>query len=393
MTHTVASGTVLDGVRDLLPAFRDRAEECERQRAVPAESVRELESTGFFRVLQPRRYDGLEADPLTFYDGVRMIASADASTGWIASVLSVHAWQLALFPQAAQEAVWGSDTSTLVSSSYAPTGKAVLLDDGYLVSGRWHFSSGCDHASWVFLGALVTDDAGTMVDFKTFLLPRSDYRIDDTWDTVGLAGTGSHDIVVDGAFVPMDHTLSMTDTGRCSGPGQAVNTGNLYKLPFHSLFTSAITTPIIGMAQGAYAEHVQMQQERVRAAYVGERAVDDPYAVVRIARAASEIDAAWALLTGNLREEIACVERGEPVPLPLRLKVRRDQVMGTERAIEAIDLCFENSGARALARDGYLQRVWRDAHAGRVHAANDPERALRMFGSGEFGQKLDPGMY
>jgi 3-hydroxy-9,10-secoandrosta-1,3,5(10)-triene-9,17-dione monooxygenase len=387
------SSTVLDDIRDLLPQFRDRAGECERQRVVPAESVKEIESTGFFRVLQPRRYDGLEADPLTFYEGVRLIASADASTGWIASVLSVHAWQIALFPEAAQEAVWGSDTSTLLSSSYAPTGQAAVVDGGYLVSGRWSFSSGCDHATWVLLGALVTDGEGRVVDFRTFLLPRSQYEIVDAWDTVGLAGTGSHDIQVEGAFVPDDFTLSMTDTGRCFGPGQAVNPGNLYKLPFHSLFTSAITTPIIGMAYGAYAEHVEAQRTRVRAAFIGEKAVEDPFVNVRIARAASEVDAAWALLTNNIRELQSHVDRGEPIPLQLRVKVRRDQVTGTERAIEAIDLLFESAGARALDRGCHLQRVWRDAHAGRVHAANDPERALRMYGAVELGQKLEPGMY
>ncbi len=387
------TNTVLDDVRGLLPGFRDRAEECEQGRMVPEASVKELAETGFFKILQPRRYDGLEGDPLDFYEGVRLIASADASTGWISSVLAVHAWQLALFPDIAQQAVWGSDSSTLVSSSYAPTGRADLTEGGYRVSGRWSFSSGCQHAAWVLLGALVTDGAGQVVDFKTFLLPRSDYRIEDTWDTVGLAGTGSHDIVVDGAFVPNDFTLSMAETGRCEGPGQAVNDADLYKLPFHSLFTSAITTPIIGMAHGAYTEHVSMQRERVRAAYLGEKAVDDPYATVRIARAASEIDAAWALLTDNIRQEQACVARGEKISLELRLKVRRDQVSGTERAISAIDLLFENSGARALTRGTHLQRAWRDAHAGRVHAANDPERALRLFGAVEFGQKIEPGMY
>ena len=383
----------LDDVRDLLPQFRARAEECERRRVVPEESVKELTAAGFFRFLQPRRFDGLEGDPVDFFDGVRLIASADASTGWIASVLSVHAWQIALFPEAAQEAVWGSDTATLVSSSYAPTGSATAVDGGYQVSGRWSFSSGCEHATWVLLGGLVTDAEGRVVGFRTFLLPRADYEIVDAWDTVGLAGTGSHDIQVCGAFVPDDFTLSMTDTGRCHGPGQEVNTGNLYKLPFHSLFTSTITAPIIGMACGAYAEHVAAQRTRVRAAFTGEKAVDDPFVNVRIGRAGSEVDAAWALLTANIRELQAHVARGDRIPLDLRLKVRRDQVVGTERAIEAIDLLFESAGARALDRGCHLQRAWRDAHAGRVHAANDPERALRMFGAAELGQQLEPGMY
>ena len=387
------SQEVLDGVRDLLPTFRDRADEAEKLRQVPESSVKALEETGFFRMLQPRRFDGLETDPVDFFTAVREIASADGSTGWISSVLGVHPWQVALFPHEAQEAVWGSDTATRLSSSYAPTGKAVLTEGGYTLSGTWSFSSGSAHATWVLLGGLVLNEDGDVVDFKTFLVPRDKYEIVDIWNVVGLRGTGSNDIVVEETFIPDAFTLSMSDTGRCFGPGQTENTGNLYKLPFHSLFTSTITSPIIGMASGAYAEHVEMQQKRVRAAYLGEKASSDPFAAVRIARAGSEIDAAWALLMNNIREEQALVEKGEQIPLTLRLKVRRDQVLGTQRAIDAIDELFEASGGRALAEGTYLQRAWRDAHAGRVHAANDPERALKMYGDLEFGHKIEPGMY
>jgi 3-hydroxy-9,10-secoandrosta-1,3,5(10)-triene-9,17-dione monooxygenase len=322
-----------------------------------------------------------------------MIASACGSTGWVSSVLGVHPWQVALFHDTAQQAVWGEDTSTRLSSSYAPTGKALLVEGGYRLSGRWSFSSGCDHASWVLLGGLVSNDEGQIVDFKTFLVPSADYTIEDVWNVVGLRGTGSNDIIVDDVFVPDEFTLSMSETGRCYGPGQEVNTSDLYKLPFHSIFTSTITAPIVGMATGAYEEHVEMQRKRVRAAYIAEKAVSDPFASVRIARASSEIDAAWALLMNNLREMQAIVAQGEKIPLNLRLKVRRDQVIGTERAVSAIDTLFEASGGRALAEGTYLQRAWRDAHAGRVHAANDPERALVMYGALEFGQKIDPGMY
>ena len=384
---------VLDGVRDLLPTIRERADDAERARVVPEATVKELEEAGFFRMLQPRQYDGLESDPVDFFTAVRDIAGACGSTGWIASVLGVHPWQVALFDEKAQRAVWGEDTSTRLSSSYAPTGKAVVADGGFTLSGKWSFSSGCDHATWVLLGGLVFDQEGQVVDFRTFLLPREKYQIVDVWNVVGLRGTGSNDIVVEETFIPEEFTLSMGDTGRCYGPGQAVNDSDLYKLPFHSLFTTTISTPIIGMAYGAYAEHVDMQQKRVRAAYAGEKANLDPFAAVRIARASSEIDAAWALTMNNIRDEQAHVSRGEKIPLGLRLKVRRDQVLGTQRAIDAIDDLFEASGGRALAEGTYLQRAWRDAHAGRVHAANDPERALQMYGAHQFGHKIDPGMY
>ena len=387
------SQAVLEGVRDLLPSLRERADEAERLRVVPDANIKELEETGFFRLLQPKRFDGFEADPIDFYTAVRDIASACGSTGWVSSVVGVHPWQVALFSDEAQQAVWGEDTSARLSSSYAPTGKAQLAEGGFMLSGKWSFSSGSDHCSWVLLGGLVFNDDGNVVDFRTFMVPRDKYEILDVWNVVGLRGTGSNDIVVDNVFIPEAFTLSMGETGACRGPGQEQNTSDLYKLPFHSIFTGTITTPIIGMAMGAYAEHVEMQKQRSRAAYLGEKASLDPFAAVRIARASAEIDAAWTMLVANIREEQAHVAKGEKIPLRLRLKVRRDQVIGSQRGIDAIDELFEASGGRALAEGTYLQRAWRDAHAGRVHAANDPERALQMFGAHEFGHKVDPGMY
>src|SRR5580692_4149448 len=145
---------VIAAVTELLPVFAARAQEAEDRRVLPAESVKSLAETGFFRLLQPAGFGGLEADPITFYTAVRLIASACGSTGWVASVVGVHPWQLALFPPQAQQDVWGADPATRMSSSYAPTGKATQAVQaeagaGYRLDGRWSFSSGCDHASWV----------------------------------------------------------------------------------------------------------------------------------------------------------------------------------------------------------------------------------------------------
>ena len=392
-----ATQAVIAGVTELLPTLRQRAQETEDARVVPAESVKSLEETGFFRLLQPKSAGGLEADPVTFFTAVRLIASACGSTGWVASVVGVHPWQLALFPQQAQDDVWGADPATRMSSSYAPTGKAKLVKGGgevggggYRLNGRWSFSSGCDHASWVLLGGIVTDDAGQPVDFCTFLLPASDYTIDDVWDTVGLRGTGSNDIVVDNAFVPGHRALSFTGVTKIACPGHQVNPGPLYRIPFGSIFSYAITTPIIGMATGAYAAHVDYQRQRVRASYVGQRSAEDPFAQVRIAEAAALIDSAWLALERDMTELMAHANAKEKIPLPLRLRTRRDQVTGTGQAIRAVDLLFENSGGRALKLGTPIQRFWRDAHAGRVHAINDPDRALSTFGRGELGHDMPP---
>jgi 3-hydroxy-9,10-secoandrosta-1,3,5(10)-triene-9,17-dione monooxygenase len=380
-----ASNAVLGAVTELLPVLRQRAQEAEDARCVPADSVKALAETGFFRLLQPARFGGLEADPITFYTAVRLIASACGSTGWVCSVVGVHPWQLALFPARAQDEVWGADSATRMSSSYAPTGKAREADGGYRLEGRWSFSSGCEHATWVLLGGLVLNDQGQPTDFCTFLVPNTDYVIDDVWDTVGLRGTGSNDIVVEGAFVPGHRALSFSDVSRCKCPGHEVNDSPLYHVPFGSIFSYAITTPIIGMATGAYDAYVTAQKERVRASYVGQKAKEDPYGQVRVAEAAALIDNAWLALERNMTDLMALANNGERLPLPLRLRVRRDQVLGTGQSIRAVDLLFENSGGRALKMGTPIQRFWRDAHAGRVHAINDPERALSMFGRNEFG--------
>ncbi|RZU53691.1 3-hydroxy-9,10-secoandrosta-1,3,5(10)-triene-9,17-dione monooxygenase [Krasilnikovia cinnamomea] len=390
-----ASGgvAVLTGVRDLLPVLRERAQETEDRRALSAETVKSLAETGFFRLLQPARFGGFEAHPLTFLRGVRELASACGSTGWVASVIGVHNWQLALFPDQAQQDVWADDPGTRMSSSYAPTGTIRAVDGGYRVDGRWSFSSGCDHADWVLLGGIVPPgDDGTPADFRTFLLPAADYTIEDVWHTVGLRGTGSNDIVVSDAFVPVHRSLSFNDTARCVCPGQELNTAPLYRIPYASIFSWAITTPIIGMAMGAYEAHVSYLKERVRASYVGVRAAEDPHSQVRAATAAGDLDAAWLALESDMGELMELAAAGQRLPMRLRLRVRRDQVRGTELAIGAVDRLFENSGGRALQTGTPIQRFWRDAHAGRVHAINDPERALSMFGRGEFGLPISDAM-
>ena len=385
------SGKVLEAVQDLLPRVAERAQRCEDERQVPAETMAELVEAGVFRMLQPERWGGLESDPVDFYEVVRTLAAACGSTGWVASVLGVHPWQLALFPGEAQRDVWGTDPDTLVSSSYAPTGRCTPVEGGYECTGRWSFSSGSAHCRWALLGALVVGADGQPVDFLTVLVPRGDYRVEDVWDVVGLRGTGSNDVVVDRVFVPEHRTLSFNDVSALRCPGQAENTAPLYRLPFGTVFSYTITTPVIGIATGAYEAHIERQRERTRVSYA-QKVASDPFAHVRVARAASEIDATWLQLERNLDEEMRYATAGEDIPLELRLRARRDQVRGTERCLEAVTLLFKNSGGHSLASGNPIERAWRDASAGSVHAANDTERWLALYGKGEFGLPIEDAM-
>jgi len=310
-----AEDKVIGAVRELLPVLRERADDAERQRRIPGASVSDLQEAGVLRLLQPRRFGGHEAHPTAFYRAVALIASACGSTGWVSSVLGVHPWHIGLFAEAAQREVWGEDPDTVISSSYAPVGRAKPVEGGFRFSGRWSFSSGCDHATWNLLGGLVMGEEGRPVDFRTFLLPRSDYAIEDVWDTVGLRGTGSNDIVVDDVFVPEHRTLSFRDTSRCVTPGQELNDGPLFRMPYGSIHPYAITAPLLGMAQGAYEAYVGYTRERIRASYVGEKAAEDAFAQVRVAQAACDIDAVWLQLQRNLSEEFTLAEQQAPIPL------------------------------------------------------------------------------
>ncbi|WP_433627401.1 3-hydroxy-9,10-secoandrosta-1,3,5(10)-triene-9,17-dione monooxygenase oxygenase subunit [Nocardia sp. CA-120079] len=382
---------VTERVEALLPTLRERAQEAEDLRRIPDESMKALQETGFFRLLQPKQWGGHAADPVVFYDTVRKLASACGSTGWVAGIVGVHNWHLALFDQQAQEDVWGEDNEVRISSSYAPMGAGTVVDGGYIVNGAWAWSSGSDHATWAVLGGPVIKD-GKPVDFGSFLIPRTDYRIDDVWNVVGLRGTGSNTVVVEDVFVPKHRFLSFRAMSELKSPGLAQNTDPVYRMPWGTIHPTTISAPIVGMAYGAYAAHVEHQGKRVRAAYAGEKAKEDPFTKVRVAEASSDIDAAWRQLSGNVADEYALLVAGKEIPFDLRVRARRDQVRATGRAIASIDKLFEASGATALANGTPLQRFWRDAHAGRVHAANDPERAYVMYGTHEFGLPVTDGM-
>jgi 3-hydroxy-9,10-secoandrosta-1,3,5(10)-triene-9,17-dione monooxygenase len=383
---------VLERVRPLLPGIAERAEATDANGAVTEATMKELTAAGVLRMLQPARFGGAETDPVHFYEVVRAISGVCGSTGWVTAVLGVHPWQLALFDERAQQEVWGEDPDTLVSSSYAPAGRLTAVEGGYELTGHWSFSSGCGHASWALLGGLVVGAEGRPTDFLTVLVPAADYVIEEVWDVIGLRGTASDDIVVDRAFVPYHRTLRNHDQAHLRGPGQKVNTGPLYRMPFASIFTSTVTAPVIGAVSGCYDAYLTAMRDRIRLSVGGGRFAEDQFAQVAVARAASEIDAAILQLNRNVAELYACAVSGARIPMELRLRTRRDQVRGTERSLEAIDILFTTAGGNSLKRGNPIERAWRDAHAGGVHVANDVERALAMYGRGEFGFTVEDNL-
>ncbi|MER7076893.1 Acyl-CoA dehydrogenase [Saccharopolyspora kobensis] len=366
---------VVRRVEEVAARLAATAEDSERLGRLADESVKLVREAGVMRLLQPTDFGGYAAHPRDFAEAVMAVAKACGSTGWVCGVAGVHPWEMALMDRQLQQEVWGENPDTWIASPYMPSGIATPTSGGYVLKGRWQFSSGTDHCDWVFLGALVGDAGGKPAQPSKVLhvvLPRQDYTIvDDSWDVIGLCGTGSKDVVVDGAFVPAYRTIDSEEVARGElAAERAGRTETVYRLPFWTMFPLGITSAVVGIAEGALACHLEYQRDRVMAA--GTRVRDDPHTLYAISEAAAEIAASRTQLLDGVSRLHDRAEAGEPITFEDRSTVRRNQVRCAWRAVSAVDEIFARSGGNAVRRTNAVQRFWRDAHVGLQHAIHIP---------------------
>jgi 3-hydroxy-9,10-secoandrosta-1,3,5(10)-triene-9,17-dione monooxygenase len=377
---------LLSAARAMGPALRERRVGANADRRVPDQTVAEFAKAGFFKILQPEQWGGYAMDPQVFYAVGLEIARFCPSSAWILGVIAVHNWQLAVFDDQAAQDVWADDPTVLISSSYAPVGKVKVVDGGFRLSGRWSFSSGSQHCKWVFLGAVVpTPEAPfDMANYRTFLLPISDYEILPNWEVVGLQGTGSHDIVVDNAFVPEHRTHKAMDGFLCENPGNAVNKAPLYRMPFMQVFVRAVCTATLGACEGALDAFVEVAKTR----QVGPNKMkNDPFARVIAAEVKTAIEEMKLTMIRNFEEMMACCRAGVPIPIEDRVRYRYDSAVVADRCLALSSKMLKAAGSGGIRLDSELLAYHLDILASQAHVANHATPFASNMGGVVFGEE------
>ncbi|MEM9257110.1 MAG: acyl-CoA dehydrogenase family protein [Pseudomonadota bacterium] len=369
---------MLERVRALQPLFRDNAAKAREERRVPAENIQALQDAGFFLALQPAQWGGYELDPQYFFRMQMAIAEACMSTAWASGIVSVHSFQLALMDERAQQDVWGDDIHTRVSSSYAPMGKVEAVDGGFKFSGRWGWSSGCDHCTWVLLGGILPD--GT---YRTFLLPNSDYRIEDTWHSMGLQGTGSNDIVVEDVFVPDYRTHKQSDGFEGTNPGVTEDSATLYHMPWAQLFIRVVSTPAIGAARDALDLYTQLVKGKASGDVT--KLAGDTGTQMRIAGARNAIEEMNSVMLSNFETMMQTLRAGDVISLDDRILYRYQASLVIEKSIDVVDSLFSSAGGSSVFLGSDIQQRFLDIHTARAHVANNPTAFARNLGATMLG--------
>ncbi|MDZ7784867.1 MAG: flavin-dependent monooxygenase [Halioglobus sp.] len=368
------------------PALRERRAQARAEVRIPDATIEDFHRAGFFKILQPERWGGYAMDPQVFYAVGLEVARHCPSSAWVLGVVAVHNWQLALFDDRAAQDVWAEDPTVLISSSYAPVGKVEVVDGGFRLSGRWSFSSGCEHCKWAFLGAVVpTPEAPfDMANYRTFLVPIEDYEIVHNWDVVGLQGTGSHDVVVDNAFVPEHRTHKSIDGFLCDNPGNTVNDAPLYRMPFMQVFVRAVCTATLGACEGALESFIEVAKTR-QAGPV--KMKDDPFARVLATEVKAQIEEMKLTMVHNFDVMMAYCRDGKPIPVEDRVRFRYDSAVVADRCVAMAGRMLKASGSGAIRLDSDLLAFHLDILTSQAHVANHSTPFAVNMGGVLFGEE------
>ena len=372
----------------LLPRLKERAARCEELRRLPDETLRDFHDSELLRIHQPQRVGGAELEFAAVVTFGALLARGCASSAWNWVNYTAHHMMLGMFPAQAQAEIWGASRDALIASSFVfPAAKARKVEGGYVVSGRWPFSSGVDPAEWNMLAGLAWLDDNVPPEQRVFLLQRSQYRVHDTWFAGGLRGTGSNDVEATEQFVPEHRTLAVADTKGGATPGSALNPGPLFRMPVFALFPYMLSGVALGIAEGLIAEFASKSERSGK--MTGARIAEIQSTQIRLGEATAFARASRLLQEGNCREAEDIVARGGVPDLRTKARYRLEGAYAVDWALRAVDSMFALAGAAGLYESGHTARAFRDAHAVKQHFSFNTDIAGTTYGRVALGLSSD----
>jgi indole-3-acetate monooxygenase len=355
---TTTTQSVLESVRGLAPGIAARAAEIEAGRRVPRDLLDELVGAGCFRLLVPRSHGGIGADLPSAMRVFEVLARADASTGWTVMIGSASWRDLAGLPRPGFDALFAAGPDVVIAGGINPSGSIAADEDGYRVTGRWAFASGCEHADWLFGNCVegVVDGAPRL---RVAVVAPDQVRIEDTWRVSGLCGTGSHHFHVDDLVVPAERTFPMMDD-ESSIDEPIVN------IPPPALYALCLASAAIGVAQGALGDILTLATDKLPM-LASQPLAANPLFQLELATADTELRAARALVYETAERVWATALAASELTLEDRARARAGAAWATERAAAVVTTAYRAGGGSSVYADSPLQRRLRDINAMTQH--------------------------
>jgi alkylation response protein AidB-like acyl-CoA dehydrogenase len=343
---------------DLLSEIRARRMEFEKLTYVPLDMVEKLQAIGVYRAFVPRSLGGDELSPMQFLALIEAIATADASTGWVAS-FGVSSTYLAALPPETFAAIYGANPDTVFAGSIFPPQLAQKTPEGFKVSGRWPYCSGCMGASLIGAG-IKTEDASSGGGLpRMAVMPRNRVAIKHTWDTAGLTATGSHDIVVEDVEVPEAWTFVRGSPSNRTEP--------VFRYP--SMALAAQVLAVVGLGSAREALDWVKSEASDKPSITGAPAVGArPYIQAELGKAEARLRAARALFYDTVEEGWDTVVAGDDISRELRVRLRLAATNAASESASVAQSAFYMGGTSAIVRGHVLVRCMLDTASVAQHA-------------------------
>jgi 3-hydroxy-9,10-secoandrosta-1,3,5(10)-triene-9,17-dione monooxygenase len=375
---------LIDRAANLRATLEQQADETERLRRLSDATVQALKDAGLCRLMVPARFGGYQTDIHTYIAVMAELGRGCGATAWVASLINVCAWLAGLFPERAQQEIWGNDPEVWIAGSLAPHGDATPVDGGWRVTGRWMWASGCLHAQWAACGIHMKDDQGGMANLGLSLMPMTELAIEDTWFMAGMKGTGSNTIVARDVFVP-DHRF-LPYPPAFEGHYRTEHTDEIvYRAALVPVTVLILIGAQLGIARAALDHTIAKAPSRGVTHTNYSRQTESTGFQIVLAEAAMKIETATLHAFRAADDLDRAAASGRYPDVTARARVRTDTALVAKACREAVDLLVSAHGTTSLADWNRMQRLWRDVHVASHHAITEWHVNLEIYGKALLG--------